>query len=295
MSDFDTAAERCPLCSSSVLSRLYTIDKFRDSFSVSRCGCCGFIFMNPAFSDEKIRSFYTEDYYTGSADYSYTDERASWKAFGYVWKKRIDVLKKYVPSGKFLDVGAAFGGFMAAAGSTYEPFGIELSPFAAGWAAKIPEATVHCGTLDDHPFPAGIFSVITMVELIEHLKNPVKAVNECFKLLKKGGVLLIQTANMDGMQAKLKGRDYGYFLPGHVSYFTKRNLTQTLKKAGFTKVKVFQPVDFGLLPKLRKASCSWHSIWDYRHGIRIALYHGAGKIHFRNFCPVSSMVVYAFK
>ena len=98
-----------------------------------------------------------------------------------------------------------------------------------------------------------MFSVITMIELLEHVSDPVTAVSECFRLLKENGLLVIQTANMDALQAKCLKDKYAYFMPGHVSYFTKRNLVDLLKKTGFKKVKVFYPVEFGLIPKLLKS------------------------------------------
>ena len=271
------------------------MSRFALPFSISGCKTCGFLFMNPPFTDEQINSFYTKEYYGGSANYSYIDERTNEKASAIVWDKRIETLHKYVPSGNFLDVGAAFGGLMKAAGRFYKMFGIELSPYAAEHAANISSATVHQGTLDNHPFNKNFFSAITMIELIEHLKNPVKAINECFELLHKGGVLVIQTANMAGLQAVLKKDKYGYFLPGHLSYFSKSNLTSALLKAGFLQVKAFIPVEFGLLPKLKKSAAAYKSIWDYRHWIRISLYHAVGKLHIGNFSPTSSMVLYAFK
>ena len=96
-----------------------------------------------------------------------------------------------------------------------------------------------------------------MIELIEHLKDPVSAIDECFRLLKKDGILVIQTANMDGLQARIKGEGYSYFLPGHVSYFSRRNLTEALLRAGFRGVRAFIPVEFGLMPKLLKSRGSF--------------------------------------
>lgn len=295
MTFYDEKLSACPLCGSSSTAQKYSIERFSPPFDISRCRDCGFLFMNPPFSDEKIASFYTEGYYGGAASYSYIDERKLRDANKIVWKKRIEVLHKYVRGGNFLDVGAAFGGLMETAGLFYRPFGIELSRHAGEYAAAVPGATVHIGTLEDRCFAPDFFSAITMIELIEHLKNPAAALKECFRLLKKDGVLVIQTANMEGLQARILGDKYAYFLPGHLSYFSKRNLTQALINTGFRRVKAFIPVEFGLLPKLRKTAASRSSLPELWKLLRISLYHMAGKLHFGNFCPTSSMVLYAFK
>lgn len=292
---YDTPHAACPLCKGFDIAQLYNINRFSESFIVERCSSCGFIFMNPPFSDEQINSFYQESYYNGSADYSYLDERKTKYFSRFVWNKRVEILHKHISSGNFLDIGASFGGLMEAAGRFYKPYGIEISPYSGKAAREITGGTVHIGTLADHPFEAGFFSVITMIELIEHLKDPAAAITECFRLLQKDGILVIQTANMDGMQARIHKDRYNYFLPGHLSYFSKQNLTQILNRAGFTKVKTFIPVEFGLLPKLQKSRGSFNSVWDYRFWARISAYHALGKLHFGNFCATSSMVLYAFK
>ena len=295
MDVFDKNRDACPLCASVRFFALYEINRFEQAFSVWRCGSCGFIFMNPPFSDGYINSLYGQNYYEGTAGYSYIDERRAQKYARYVWDKRIEKLHGYVPDGNFLDVGASFGGFMESAARFYTPYGIELSPYSGKEAAGLFKGSVHIGDFRTHPFENDFFSVITMIELLEHLKDPLWALEESCRLLKKGGVLAVQTANMDGLQAKMKKDSYSYFLPGHLSYFSKKNLTDALLGSGFKKVKAFIPVDFGLLPKLKKSRGSFNSVFDYRHWLRISAYHALGFLHFGDFCATSSMVLYAFK
>ena len=168
-----------------------------------------------------------------------------------------------VPSGNFLDIGCSFGGLMKAASRYYVPHGIELSPYAGSHAKELFGDRVHIGTLADHTFPERYFSVITMIELLEHLPDPAQALRECYRLLDENGLLVIQTANMDGLQARIYGPGYAYFMPGHISYFSRRNLVMALKGCGFDTIRVFYPVEFGLLPKLKKSRGSFMSIFDY--------------------------------
>jgi hypothetical protein len=100
---------------------------------------------------------------------------------------------------------------------------------------------------------------------------------------------------MEGLQAKFYKDKYAYYMPGHLSYFSKRNLVQILNQTGFSGIEVFHPVEFGLMPKLKKSSHSFKSITDYKAWIRISLYHFLSKIHYGNFALTSSMVVYAIK
>jgi SAM-dependent methyltransferase len=292
---FDNPITVCPLCGSDRIRQRHQIKKYKPAFNIDICDACGFMFMNPRLNDSAVLSLYDEDYYAGKAEYSYYDERDAEKYSRYVWDRRIHIIHRHVTGGNILDIGSSFGGFLKSASKFYVPHGIEVSSYAGGYSKSAIGSTVHIGTLHDHPFRGDYFSVITMIELLEHLPDPVFSLQEGYRLLREGGLLLIQTANMSGLQAKILGKNYAYFMPGHLSYFTKRNLVAALEKCGFRKIKVFHPVEFGILPKLKKSRYTFKSILDYRHWLRIAAYHYISKIHGSDFAVTSSMVVYAFK
>ena len=294
--EFERKLNTCPLCKSNKIFFLYAIVHTQPSFTVYQCNSCKFIFMNPPLTKKSELALYDEGYYTGKANYTYYDERDVEHFSQYVWNARLKTIRKYVQSGNLLDVGCSFGGFLQSASRYFTVYGIEPSEYSGKYAQqRFGNDVIHVGTLFDHPFKEDTFSVITMIEVLEHIRNPREALNECYRLCKDKGLLVIQTANMAGLQAKLQKQKYGYFLPGHFSYFTKKNLTETLTQIGFRHVTVYQPVDFGLLPKLLKSRMNFKSINDYKNWLRIATYHYISKIHIGNLALTSSMVVYAFK
>lgn len=291
----DDPVKNCPLCRGSDIAHLHTIEGFSEPFSYDRCDTCGFIFQNPPFSDTYLAAMYGKEYYEGSAEYRYVDERAIKKYAMHVWKARIGMIRRWIDGGPFLDVGCSFGGLLEAAECCYEPYGIDLSQYALDDLRARKEWPLHQGTLQDHPFPENHFSVISMVEVIEHEKDPRQYINESYRLLKKGGLLLVQTANMDGWQARRAGSDYSYYLPGHVSCFTQENLSGLMREAGFSRIKVWRPVDFGLLPKLLKSRGEMSHPLHYLRWLRIARYHWKSKFCWKGFPLTSSMVIYAQK
>lgn len=290
--EFDSSRENCPLCGGSIVHHLSISHPLAD-FTTDRCEACGFIFMNPPFSDRTIESFYMEDYYSGSSDFSYIDEREKETFARYVWNARLHTIRKFVQNGNFLDIGASFGGFLTCAENYFTPHGIELSSYSGSFAQDRFGDNIHIGTLENAPFPDNYFSAITMIELIEHLKDPLYSLKKCRKLLKKDGILVIQTADLDGWQAITAGKNYHYYLPGHISYFTEKSLTLALRAVGFSRIHIFRPVDFGLLPKLKKSRGDFHSFRDYARWISIASYHLKGKFRKKGHPLTSSMVVYA--
>ena len=295
MLSFLPAATQCPLCGQSGIEAHYSISYKDYPFETSRCLSCGFIFMNPRFTDETLSSFYSKEYYGGGAGFSYIDERTAEKYASYVWNARLKKIRTYVSRGRFLDIGASFGGFMRAAKQYYEPFGIELSAYSGGIAQNEFGGNLHIGTLDTHPFPDGHFSVITMIEVIEHLADPRRAIQQCYNLLSENGVFVIQTADLGAWQAIDTGDAYHYYLPGHCSYFTEDSLKKALYAAGFSRIITYRPVDFGLLPKLRKSRGSFKTFSDYRRWYGIILYHIKGYFRRKGKPLTSSMVIYACK
>jgi len=137
--------------------------------------------------------------------------------------------------------------------------------------------------------------VITLIEVIEHLEKPQLVFNKLSAILKKDGLLVIQTADFEGLQAKECGSSYHYYLPGHLYYYSFSNLKNILIKNGFSHFIPFFGVDFPLYAKLLKSRGNFKSPKDYLKWFTISLYHLKSKIRIRSERLTSSLVLYAFK
>lgn len=288
----------CRLCDSTQIEYKFHAGKEGDRFPVYECRDCRFQFRD--LDSREAASFYTEEYYTGRAQFSYLDERKMEEPSRAVWNRRIRLLKKMsrAAAGEpFLDVGCSFGGLLACARDLgFDPYGMEISGYSADWAGKrFGSERVMIGNVEDYNLPEKGFAMVTMIEVAEHLSDPVKAFRNIHRSMRPGGVLLVQTADMDGLQAKMGGRDYHYYLPGHLSYFTRHNLRKALLLAGFNRTRFFGGVEFGLLPKLIKSRASFSAPADYFRWARISLYHLASKINLFGLRLTSSMVMAAWK
>lgn len=288
----------CPLCNSVKIRKKFTIDRFDPAFDVFECGECLFQFRD--LSASEACSFYDEAYYTGGKQFTYIDERANEEACGIVWRARMKNLIKLDRSGgakKFLDVGCSFGGFMQTAAELgYEPYGVEVSEYSGGFAReRFGADRVYIGNIEDLELPCETFSIVTLVEVIEHLCNPRKALENAARSIPHGGVVLVQTADMAGLQAVSEGADYHYYLPGHVSYFNRRNLETLMRDCGFSSVRFVPGVEFGLLPKLQKSRYSFRKAADYLQWAKISWYHLKSKIAVGRFHWTSSMVMLGWK
>ncbi|MCX8029504.1 MAG: class I SAM-dependent methyltransferase [Brevinematales bacterium] len=273
---------------------------FRYNFDVYRCCNCGVMFRYPFPSSEDLQSFYTEGYYSGISFYSYVDER-SIKGSHLVWDRRLkrlmEIYKKENNSypRTILDVGCSFGGFLERAKLFgLEPYGIEISEYAYTYAVQR-GLTVFKGDVSNVCLDQNKFDMITMIEVIEHLEDPRRVITKLYNSTTKGGLILIQTANMNGLQSKFWGNKYHYYLPGHLHYFTNKTLRRLLFDVGYKKVYEFYPVEFGLFPKLVKVFLNTNRIYRVLRLLKTAAYHILGKIRFGDLTIMSSMVMVGIK
>lgn len=242
---------------------------------------------------------YGQDYYLGKSNFSYEDERDTYFFHSKVWKARVKKLLKNVKTNRksrnFLDIGCSFGGLIRNAQiKGFKGYGVEISDYSRAYANSFLENRVF-KSLEEAKFKKDFFDAVSMIEVIEHVKNPKYYFDEVFKILKPGGVFLLQTANMESYQAKKAKSSYHYFLPGHLFYFSASGLKKELLKSGFKKVKIFRPVEFGLLAKLLKSRGSFNKLSDYLKWFKIAYYHFKSYIHYKDFSLTASMVLYAWK
>lgn len=285
--------DSCPICGGR-FEYLYSIERFTPPPVILRCSECGLQRQASLPSPESLAAFYERGYYDGTASFSYQDERLSEPFHDIVWRARLRTIARQIPPpADFLDAGCSFGGLVASAErSGYRAKGIDLSAFAVEEGRK-QNRDLYCATLEQNPFQPESFDIITMIEVIEHLPDPISAIRAIQKMLRKNGLLVIQTANFLGLQAKRSGAAYHYYLPGHLFYFSTNNLRRLLENEGFDRIRFFHGTDFGLLPKLRKMRGGFHSLSDYLRWIPVSVYHLKSKFAVRDFAWTSSMVCYA--
>ena len=138
---------------------------------------------------------------------------------------------------RLIDVGCSRGQFVAAACRLgFNAEGVEPAPHIAA-AAQAAGLKVHQGLLEDLHFPDASFDVLTLFEVVEHLKQPLELLRECRRVLKPGGMLLISTVNTASWtMAAMKDR-WDYFHidkdSGHISFFNPRSMRMLAERCGF--------------------------------------------------------------
>lgn len=158
-------------------------------------------------------------------------------------KKYLDnisaLLGKTPAQTRLLDVGCSSGAFLGAAVKLgYAAEGVEPAAKAAA-TAQAAGLNVHQGLLEEAAFAGASFDTVTLLEVIEHLKEPLPLLREIQRILKPGGILLVGTANADSWQARAFGAHWDYLSiakhGGHISFFNPHSLEKLAAQAGLSR------------------------------------------------------------
>ena len=229
--------ERCDLCGD---SRFMTKDA---GAAVVECRRCQFRFVTPRPTQAEIARSYS-----AAGDYN------SWiavdRARQALWARRWQRVRPLCRPGRLLDVGAGLGTFLDLAHrGGWEVEGTEVSWSAAEYAREHYGLELRLGSLEAVR-PDGVFDIVTLWHVLEHVPSPSTALAVCRDLLRPGGFLVLALPN-DGLAAQslasagrfarqLLGRRvyarYEVLRPGveaHLSHFTPATLRTRLAKSGF--------------------------------------------------------------
>lgn len=202
-----------------------TTDRFDAYGRIVRCSVCGHVYTNPRPEPGLIAKGYAE-----SADEEYAEEAPSRSINAHLC---LATIRKFARSGRLLEAGCAAGYFLNAARTDFSVVGVEPCRWAAAEASRRFGVTVHAGTLEEAALPGGSFDVVAMVDVIEHLADPVGALSECRRVLKPGGLLYLVTPDIGSLSAKVLRGSWWGLRPAHLHYFSRRTLEGLLAEHGF--------------------------------------------------------------
>jgi SAM-dependent methyltransferase len=172
-----------------------------------RCKQCKLVYENPRLTESELKDFYSEESYFVRSDSSipvvgYEDYCA--QCTPKLQREYFGIVERYTArkSGRYLDIGCGTGGVVKAAQQKgWEAVGQEISSWAVEQGHREGTPIVHAGLLEAH-FPENHFDAVSMFDVLEHLPSPVSYVREIYRILNHGGVLVVETPNIDGFFAR---------------------------------------------------------------------------------------------
>lgn len=255
----------CPICENTQNTILYFKEEDlytgRFSFNVLRCNNCTHLFSFPFPPEKILRASYENANEVFRKDLKRTNKKIEkwnnpWRRFilkeylGYKNGSSKNIIRclfaKFLArftsisplpfhnGGKVLDVGCNNGLYLHLLKSLgWEVQGIDIDRNACNLAKEL-GIDVFCGNLEDANFPESFFDVVRFNQVLEHLPDPKKALEEAKRILKKDGKIYISVPNSRSM-ARFLFKDI-WLTTGHIQGFSPRPIEYLCKDLGL-KIK----------------------------------------------------------
>ncbi len=218
-----------------------------DGYSIVECKKCFLMYVNPRLAQSELEKVYSEEYYQPKAENPkfFANYAADRKVRTEEFERKLEDVTEYLgpKRGKLLDIGCAMGFFLdAARKSNFDCEGVEISAFSSDYARKELGLKVFTGTLEQAQFPSESFDVVTSWDCVEHVPDPTAFLHEVKRILKKDGMGVIETMNMDGLGAIIYKENFKSVVPeAHIYYFTVSSFLRLLNKVGFQTIHIDFP------------------------------------------------------
>ena len=225
----------CPLCAGSGTRAVFSLLRPRSEAPTGRptealygragplvrCTTCGLVRQDPP----------AEAPYEDAADPDYLHEVPGLRA---TFRATLERIERYrPPPGRFLDIGCGPGLLVEEAASRgWDALGIEPSAWAVA-EAQARGLNVRQAILEDLGPDVGPFDAASLADVIEHVPDPLAAMQHLNGLMAPGGLVFCATPNVESAVARTLRRWWWSVLPGHIYLFSARTLQHLVREAGF--------------------------------------------------------------
>ena len=209
---------------------------------IHRCATCGLGRAEPAAFD--AAAYYTADYFSGRRADGYQDYVGSESVLRPEFARSVAYLRRFLPGGRLVEVGCAYGFFLKEAAKHFDATGIELAEDAAR-ACRAAGLSVLSAGAEDGLGKIGPADAVVMLDVIEHLPNPRAALKAASDALRPGGVVMLTTGDFNSLLARLTGAQWRLMTPPqHLWFFTRESLERLATDLGFSVERIDHPWKF---------------------------------------------------
>lgn len=220
----------CPLCGAPGAQGQLLFVKL--GMRIVRCPGCGLTYSRNVLHERHDRQLYVDS----AAQTTYQALKRN-QAYAGLERVKCDYIVQSLGElhpgrGKLLDIGPGSGRLLeAAAARGWDAMGIEANAeFAAACRAlglDVVEGFFPEALADEERFDA-----IALLDVVEHLHDPVALLGACAARLAPGGVIAVQVPNVDSLLVQLEGPRHTTFCHGHWNHFNLATLQRLGRAAG---------------------------------------------------------------
>ena len=201
---------------------------------IVKCNHCGLMYANPRTQDvdqDKIKEY---DPIWTLQHKGQRFDKESLQIRDY--QKTRDFIRKSFPKrGKLIEIGSGFGHLLNYFKQDgWDVTGIE--PLKGGCQFSESEFGIKAvpKTLEEAALDGNSIDVVLMMHVIEHVPDPFGTFKEVYRVLKPGGLFVLETPRYDTLMFKLLGkRERSVSCDGHIYFFTSDTLRKLATNASF--------------------------------------------------------------
>lgn len=241
-------------------------------YQLLKCRSCGLGFVDPRPSWNRLSSFYHDyalyehpehDPIGGKGSLKYRAAKCRYATYGargfrQVVQSAVGLAVEWITGrtvsltlgiplqipkdANILEIGYGSGGWllsMSALGyKNLHGYDIDINSENASRLTSV-GVSVTSGDFLENRYPESFLDCIRMEHVLEHLREPREVLAKCYRLLKPGGVLVLNTPCIDSWLARRSIRHYpGLQLPWHLYHHTPQSAGLLLEAVGFEIVRM---------------------------------------------------------
>ena len=157
------------------------------------------------------------------------------------YKYAMNVIKRINPD-RLIDIGCGPGAFLEEVSKKFPDIQLNALDLSEEMIEKtrsrLPQnAIVTIGDSENMPLDDEQYKVVTCNLSLHHYPDPQKAVNEMYRILKKGGYLLLNDLDCISPIRNVTNYFFPKMKTGDVKMYKKEEILKLVNEAGFKKVK----------------------------------------------------------
>lgn len=230
----------CPACSGKSVKQIDSFDWYQDGegylpnqYKLVNCNHCGLWFKDSLPTEFELIKYYE----------SLKVEPSRWE-----YSRRLPheividkIINRLPEKSKILDVGCWTGRLLEPHKSSHQVFGIEPN-LSSSAIAQAKGLHMLGNQVNEETLNGQVFDCITIIDVFEHLRNPVDVIELLFKHLSVNGKLIIVTGRTDCLPVSLARSTYWYFskCPDHLVFLNRKFLKWLNERLVNSRVKSHQ-------------------------------------------------------
>lgn len=213
----------------------------KKGYVIKECKTCGHRFTDIKDLEKHLAEAYSDDYFfEGKDGYpNYLEEKDMLYRSGVKFTR---IISKYTKPGRVLDVGCAAGFILKAfKDAGWESYGVEPNDTMAAYGRKELGLDIRTGGMETFNSDQK-FDLINLIEVIGSLYDLDKAMQNVSALCKQGGLVLVESWDMNCLAARFFGANWHeYCPPSVVHWYSDKTLNQLFNYYGFEIIAQGRP------------------------------------------------------